>query len=314
MTSRFEKKKTPEGFRCGWVSIIGRPNVGKSTLLNTIVGEKVAIVSKIPQTTRNNIRGIYNDERGQIIFIDTPGLVTGKDRLDRLLKESSWRSTGDVDCIIHLVDAQERVGREEEEIVRRLQKVRIPVILGLNKIDQKAKYINEYISLWERVSNKPVAQMESFILLPLSARKEINTEKLVDLIFEYLPLGPALYPPEIVCDIPQKMVIADIIREKLLGVMRDEVPHSIAVVVDSIQPKKKKTTHIKAVILIERDSQKEIVIGKDGRVLKQIGTLARLELEDLLGGKVFLETFVKTKKNWRDNLSLLQELGYDQKA
>lgn len=293
------------------VSIIGRPNVGKSTLLNTIVGEKVAIVSKVPQTTRNRIRGIYTEERGQIVFIDTPGLVSGKDKLDHLLRKACLNTAQEVDCVIHLVDAQEKVGEEEEELVQRLCEAKVPVILGLNKVDQNPKNIPEYIELWERAKGKPIQEIKSFMMVALSGKEGTNVDALLNVLFEQLPVGPPLYPENAISDIPQKLLIADIIREKLLYVLRDEVPHSVAVVIESIKPRRKKTIHIQALILVERDTHKEIVIGKKGEVLKKIGTQAREELEDLLDSKVFLETFVKTQKKWRDDLQLLQELGYD---
>jgi len=298
-------------YRCGMVSIVGRPNVGKSTLLNTIVGEKVTIVSKVPQTTRHRIRGIYSDERGQIVFIDTPGLVSGKDRLDYLLRKVCLGATQDVDCIIHLVDTQETVGKEEVELVKRLNGVKVPIILGLNKIDLKGEYIPEYIALWEQVKNKPINHIDSLTMVALSGKDCINVDKLLDVLFEKLPEGEPFYPTDTISDIPQKILIADIIREKLLYVLREEVPHSIAVVIESIKPRRKKTLHIQAVILVERESQKEIVIGKKGHTLKTIGTQARQELEELVGSKIFLETYVKTQKKWRDDLQLLQELGYD---
>ncbi len=297
-------------FRCGVVSIVGRPNVGKSTLLNAIIREKVAIVSRVPQTTRNQIRGIYNDERGQIIFVDTPGLVLGKDKLDKYLKKACLSTIHEADCIIHLVDANESTGREEEELVERLNDVKVPIIVGLNKVDKKGKNIHEYISLWERTKGKSITALDSIVLLPLSGKTGTNKEKLLDLLFERLPAGPALYPTDTISDMPQKLLVAEIIREKLLGLLRDEVPHSIAVIVEVMEPRKGNVTYIRAVILVERDSQKEIVIGKRGDMLKKVGTLARVELEGLLGTKIFLETYVKAKSKWRDNVGLLEQLGY----
>ena len=307
MTSKTEKIKE----RCGLVSIIGRPNVGKSTLLNAILGEKVSIVSKVAQTTRNRIRGIYSDERGQIIFIDTPGLVIGRDNLDKLLKKASLGTVDEADCIIHLVDSSEPTGKEEENLVERLKDVKTPIIIGLNKIDLKGKYVAEYIELWERIRGKSIQDMSNLILLPLSGERKTNVEKLIDLLFEYIKEGPALYPKDTVCDIPQKIVIADIIREKLLNIVRQEVPHSLTVVVEALEPRRGKVLYVRAVILVERDSQKEIVIGKGGHVLKEVGTLARQELEEMLNKKIFLETYVKAQKDWRDDIHLLQELGYD---
>lgn len=299
-----------KNLRCGMVSIIGRPNVGKSTLLNKIVGEKVAIVSRVPQTTRNQIRGIYNDERGQIIFIDTPGLHLGHDKLDKFMNQSAGGTIAEADCIIYLADVSRRIGQEEQNIAQRLVPVKVPLILVLNKIDLKKDLIPDYIAMWERAKGMTVNEMKNFTLLPISSQKGINVDKLIDIIFDYLPQGPLLYPLDIISDAPQKMVIADIVREKLFEMMREEIPHSLSVVVEDMQPRRNKVTHIKALILVERDSQKEIVIGKNGSVLKQAGTLARVELEDLLETKVFLELYVKVHKKWRDDASLLQDMGY----
>jgi GTP-binding protein Era len=294
------------------VSIIGRPNVGKSTLLNKIVGEKVAIVSRVPQTTRNQVRGIYNDERGQIIFIDTPGLHMGKDKLDKYMNKSASGTIGDTDCIIYLVDTSRMVGEEEENIAYRLKKIKVPIVLGLNKIDLKTKNVADYIALWEKVKGTPLGEMKNVTLLPLAGRKGTNVEKLLDILFENLPEGPLLYPTDIICDMPQKVVVADIIREKFFKVLKDEIPHSLGVIIEEMRPVRNKTTNIKALILVERDTQKEIVIGKNGQVLKKAGTLARQELEELLETKVFLECHVKTQKRWRDDISFLQDCGYSQ--
>ena len=295
----------------GMAAIVGRPNVGKSTLLNALVGEKIAIVSKVPQTTRNQVRGIYGDERGQIVFVDTPGLHRVKDRLDQFMKSTAMGSLNDTDVIIHLVDAMDSVGADEEELVRRLAALEIPVIVGFNKVDKGDRCIPEYIGLWERMSGKKITELKNVVIVPLSGKSGLNLDKLLDLLFERLPPGPPLYPQDTVCDIPQRMVMADIIREKLLNVMREEVPHSLAVIIESIEPRRKKTQHINALILVEKDSHKSIVIGKSGSVLKKIGTLARTELEDLLESRVYLEIHVKVKKDWRDNIEYLQQMGYD---
>lgn len=297
--------------RCGMVAIIGRPNVGKSTLLNYILGEKVAIVSEVPQTTRNQIRGIYTDKRGQIVFIDTPGLHIGGDKLDRFMNKSSVGTLHDADAVVYLVDTSRRTGPEEEYAAGQLAASNIPIVLGLNKIDLKGKYVPDYIALLEKSKGKSVQEMKNVTLLPLSGKVGTNAEKLLDIIFEHLPEGPALYPEDTICDVPQKLAIADIIREKLFELMREEIPHALTVIVEHMQPKAKKTTHIKALILIERETQKEIVIGKGGQVLKKVGTLARKELEALLETKVFLELYVKVQKQWRNDDSLLQELGYE---
>ncbi len=293
------------------MSIVGRPNTGKSTLLNAIIGEKISIVSIVPQTTRHQIRGIYTDERGQIIFIDTPGLHLGHDNLDKFMNRASMGSIDDVDVIIHLVDASEDIGQEEQNVVQHLKHARKTIIVGLNKVDvAKGKYIPEYIKLWEEQRGKPMSEMPDLILLPLSGLKGTNVPKLLDLLFEQLPQGPMLYPADVITDLPQRMAMADIVREKLFHVMREEIPHSIAVIIEGVQPKKGNVTHIRVLILVERESQKEIVIGKSGQILKEIGTAARKDLEEILGKKVFLELFVKTKKNWRDDHTILEEMGY----
>lgn len=298
-------------FKSGMVSIVGRPNVGKSTLLNRLVGEKIAIVSKVPQTTRSQIRGVYTDERGQIVFIDTPGLHVGKDKLDRFMNNAADLGARDADCIIHLVDTMDRVGGDEEEIVYRLSRLSLPIILGLNKADMNAKYMNDYIQLWERVAGKPVTELKNFVMMPLSAKTGMRVEELYEEIFHFLPKGPLLYPEEIVCDIPRKMAISDIIREKLLRILKDEVPHSIGIAIESLRPVKGRTFRIEATVLVEKETQKRIVVGKGGDNLKRVGTLAREELEDLLESKVYLDLFVKVKKHWRDDDLLLTEMGYD---
>jgi GTPase len=293
------------------VAIIGRPNVGKSTLLNAIIGEKISITSEIPQTTRQQIRGIYTDERGQIIFIDTPGLHLGGDRLDKFMNRSSMGALQGVDVVIHLADSSEPIGQEEEFVVGQLKGLKIPIIVGLNKVDHaKGKYIPEYIRLWEETTGKPMQELTNLILLPLSALRGTNVEKLLDLLFEYLPEGPLLYPEDVITDLPQGMAMADLIREKLFHVMREEIPHALAVKIESVQPRKGKIMHIRAMIIVDRDSQKEIVIGKKGEVLKTVGTQARADLEALVEQKVFLELYVKTAKNWRDNPSQLEDMGY----
>ncbi len=299
-----------EIFHCGQVSIVGRPNVGKSTLLNFLLGEKVAIVSQVPQTTRNRIRGIYQDKRGQIVFVDTPGLYKGKDALDKLLMKAVLGSIPEADGIIHLVDANESVGWEEERLVENLKDVRVPVVLGLNKIDLKGRYIPKYISLWERVKGQSVQDMKSLVLLPLSGKTGFNQDKLLEILFGFLPEGPALYPPDTISDLPQKIAISDIIREKLLFLLKEEVPHAIATAVETMQHRHRKLIYISAVIYVGRESQKEIVIGKQGQFLKKVGVLARKELEELLESQVFLDLHVKLKKGWRDNPSFLKEIGY----
>lgn len=297
--------------KCGTVSIVGRPNVGKSTLVNAILGEKISIVSPVPQTTRQQIRGIYTDERGQIIFIDTPGLHLGADKLDKYMNRASTGTIADVDVIIHLVDANDRIGAEERHVINQLKNVKKPIIVGLNKVDlSKGKYIPDYIKLWEEITGKPINELTNLVLLPLSAMKGTNVTKLIDLLFEQLAQGPLLYPEDVITDFPQRLAMADLIREKLFLIMREEVPHSIAVKIEGVQPRKGNVLHIKAIILVERDSQKEIVIGKGGAILKKVGSEARVDLESLVEQKVFLELFVKVQSDWRDDTVILEEIGY----
>lgn len=297
--------------RFGFAAIVGRPNVGKSTLLNNIIAEKIAIVSAIPQTTRNQIRGIYNDSRGQIVFIDTPGIHFSKNNLGKFMNSTAKNVIEDANCIVHLVDSREAVGEEEKMVVERLKDLKAHVILGLNKIDLGGKFISEYLELWQEAKGKPLNELvDSLTALPLSALKSTNRDKLLEIIFEHLPEGAPLYPKEAVTDFPIKLAISDIIREKFLSLLREEVPHSLAVLVDEFIERTKKLVYIRAEVFVERESQKEIVIGKGAAVLKQVGTKAREELERLLEKKVFLELEVKVKGDWKDNILLLKELGY----
>ncbi len=297
-------------FCCGFVSIVGRPNVGKSTLLNAIVGQKIAIVSKVPQTTRNQIRGIYNGEKGQIIFIDTPGLVRGKDKLDQFMKQASFNTIDEVDCVIHVVDSNRPVGKDEEMIIERLCAMKASLILGLNKIDLKGRCLSDYISVYQEKLKERFNDTKKFIMLPISGQNEFNIDKLIEITFERLAQGPALYPVDMISDVPQKMAISDVIREKLLGIMRDEVPYSLAVDIEQMERRKNKLTYIAANILVSEQSHKEIVIGKGGRNLKTVGTLAREELQLLLERRVFLDLNVKVRKRWRDDIVALRDLGY----
>jgi GTP-binding protein Era len=296
--------------RSGVVSIVGRPNVGKSTLLNTIVGQKIAIVTPVPQTTRRQIRGVYTESRGQIVFIDTPGLHTGRDGLGRLMNQEAAATFDGVDCLVHLVDTSRRVGPEEKAVVEQIRKARCPIILGLNKIDIRKPDVQAYIGLWEEAKGSPVQEIEKFTMVALSGEKGSNVETLLEVIFANLPEGPLLYPEDTLTDYPQKLAMADIIREKLFLLLKDELPHAVGVVIEETRPVKGKTIMIKAVILVEKETQKEIVIGRQGQMLKKVGSLAREDLENLLESKVYLETHVKVKKAWRDDLRFLRETGY----
>ncbi|MCM8782942.1 MAG: GTPase Era [Candidatus Omnitrophica bacterium] len=296
--------------KCGIVTIVGRPNTGKSTLLNTILKEKIAIVSDVPQTTRNRLRGIFTDARGQIVFVDTPGMHITKYLLGKLILKEIQRSLEGVDLVIHLVDTTRPVGKEERMLVDKLKDLTVPIILGLNKIDLKPLFFDDYIKLWEETKQKKVQDLcDELILLPLSALRGTNIDKLIDTIFNLLPSGEFLYPEDIISDFPQKLSIADIIREKLFLLMKEEVPHSIAVYVEDLQ-ERKDIFFIRAVILVESDSQKAMVIGKAGSVLKEVGQRARKELEGVLEKKVYLETHVKVRPGWREDPLILKELGY----
>lgn len=305
-----ERGSQPPVLKCGFVSIVGRPNTGKSTLLNYLVGEKVAIVSPVPQTTRTAVRGIFTDKRGQIVFVDTPGWHAGRDGLDRFMNKSCQNSLEGVDAVVYVVDTSRTVGEEERQIARRLRSVKVPVVMALNKIDLKGDHIGQYIELWEEAKGRKIDEIENFVMIPVSGRAGTQTDKLLDVLFGFLPSGPFFYEEDIVSDMPQKQLVSDMIREKLFLLTREELPHSIAVVVEEMRPVKGKTTHIRAVIFVERDSQKEIIIGARGQMVKKVGTMARAELEALLGNKVFLELHVKAQKNWRDDHGMLADMGY----
>lgn len=297
--------------RSGIVAIIGRPNVGKSTLLNNLVGEKVAIVSSVPQTTRNQIRAILNEQRGQIVFLDTPGMHVTKHALDRAMIAAINDSLEGVDVVLHLVDATERVGEEEEMVMERLRGVGTPIILGLNKIDRSPTHIEDYILAWERKIGKKLSEATERIMpVPLSALTGTNLDKLLDEVFRRLPEGEPLYPEDILTDFPRQLTIQDCIREKLLSYLKEEVPFSMAVFAEEIVERSSKLTYVKASILVERDSQKAIVIGLNGEHLKKAGELARKELENIYNKKFYLDLWVRVNKDWKQDAGLLRRIGY----
>jgi GTP-binding protein Era len=300
-----------ESSRCGVVCIVGRPSTGKSTLMNTLLGEKVAIVSPVPQTTRYQVRGVLTEKRGQIVFLDTPGIYLSRNKLGRHMLSDIDSAIEGADVIIHLVDACERPGREEGMIIDKLNGMKAPIILAMNKVDRKAPYLDGYIKEWEKARGLAVTEMAGkFVLMPVSGMTGINTRELIDAIFELLPEAPMLYPPEVLTDFPQKLAIADILREKFFLLLKDEIPHSLAVYVEEMAQRPGKVMFISAVILVERDSQKSIVIGKGGSVLKKAGEMARVELETLLDKTVFLQTHVKVRAGWQDDPYTLKDLGY----
>lgn len=291
------------GFRSGFVSVIGRPNAGKSTLLNQLLGQKVLIMSDKPQTTRNKIQCILTEERGQVIFLDTPGIHKPKHKLGEFMVDSAIESLREVDLVLYMVDASAEFGSGEEYIINAVKQVKTPCILVLNKIDllkkeQVLKLIQEYSK-----------QADFLAIVPISAKTGENKEELLKVIFSQLPEGPMYYPEDEVTDQPERFIMAELIREKVLQLTRDEVPHSIAVVVESVE-EKATLVKVRALVIVERDSQKGIIIGQGGKLLKEIGRLARQDIETLMGSKVFLELWVKVKKDWRNRIDNLRELGY----
>jgi GTP-binding protein Era len=294
-----------EGYKSGFVAIVGRPNVGKSTFLNRVIGQKIAIMSDKPQTTRNKIQGVYTTEDAQIIFIDTPGVHKPKHKLGDFMMKVALNALREVDLILFMINVEEGFGRGDAFIIERLKEVNTPVFLVMNKIDQVhpddlLPLIDQYKELY------PFAE-----IIPISALQGNNVENLVEQIKKYLPEGPQYYPPDQITDHPEQFIIAELIREKVLHLTREEVPHSIAVVVERIERREDSdTVYVGAVIVVERDSQKGIIIGRQGRMLKEIGQRARMDIEALLGSKVFLELWVKVQKDWRNRLAQLRDFGF----
>ena len=288
-------------FRSGFVTLIGRPNAGKSTLTNQLVGEKVAIISDKPQTTRNTIRGIYSDEKMQVVLLDTPGVHKPKFKLGERMMNSVNEALAGCDIILYLVDATEEFGSGEEYILSMLRKdaAKTPVFLILNKIDLLKK--EQLLPLIAFYADK-YAFAE---IVPLSAASGENTSSLLEAIYKLLPEGPCYYPPDTVSDLPENMLIAELIREQALRLTTDEVPHSIAVTVSELEERENGLLYVGANIYVERDSQKGIIIGRHGAMLKKIGSAARWEIEKIFGCRVYLEIKVRAKKDWRNNSGLL---------
>jgi len=289
--------------KSGFATLIGRPNVGKSTLMNHLIGQKVAIMSKKPQTTRNNIQGILNTEDAQIVFVDTPGIHKAKNKLGEYMVQVAERTLNEVDVVLWLVEPGTFVGKGEQHILKRLAKVKTPVILVINKIDTVdtegvLKTITTYKDLYDFSA-----------IIPVCARTGQNTGELLKEIAKYLPYGPRYYEEDAVTDQPERQMVAELIREKALHSLGEEVPHGIAVTIEQME-KKHKIMHIEATIICEKDSHKGIIIGKGGAMLKKIGSTARYEIEELLGCQVDLKLWVKVKKNWRDSEYLVKNFGY----
>ena len=290
-------------FKSGFATLIGRPNVGKSTLMNTLIGQKIAITSNKPQTTRNRIQTVYTCEEGQIVFLDTPGIHKAKNKLGEYMVNVAERTLNEVDVVLWLVEPTTFIGAGEKHIAEQLRRVRTPVILVINKVDmikkeEILKVIDTYRKLYDFME-----------IVPVSARSGTNTDELLKVIFQYLPYGPQFYDEDTVTDQPERQIVAEIIREKALHSLNEEIPHGIAVCIDQMKARKK-MMDIQATIICERDSHKGIIIGKQGAMLKKIGSTARFEIERMLECKVNLQLWVKVKKDWRDSEFLMKNFGY----
>ncbi|MED3548948.1 GTPase Era [Cytobacillus praedii] len=294
-----------QGHKSGFISIIGRPNVGKSTFLNRVIGQKIAIMSDKPQTTRNKVQGVLTTNDAQFIFIDTPGIHKPKHKLGDFMMKVAQNTLKEVDVILFMVNAEEGYGRGEEFILEKFQSVRTPIFLVINKIDKI--HPDKLMTLIDSYKEK----YEFSEIIPISALEGNNVETLLEQIKTYIPEGPQYYPADQVTDHPERFIVSELIREKALHLTREEIPHSLAVLIDKMERREDKdVVHVMATIIVERDSQKGIVIGKQGKMLKEIGQRARLDIENLLGSKVFLELWVKVQKDWRNKMSQLRDFGF----
>ncbi|EOS79323.1 GTP-binding protein Era [Dorea sp. 5-2] len=290
-------------YKSGFVTLIGRPNVGKSTLMNHLIGQKIAITSNKPQTTRNRIQTVLTTEEGQIVFVDTPGIHKAKNKLGEYMVNVAERTLNEVDVVLWLVEPTTFIGAGEQHIAGQLKRVKTPVILVINKIDSVKREdilpaINSYKDIYDFAE-----------IVPVSARNGDNTEELIRTVMKYLPYGPQFYDEDTVTDQPERQIVAELIREKALHRLQDEIPHGIAVAIDQMKAKGK-VIHIEATIICERDSHKGIIIGKQGNMLKKIGSTARFEIEKMLEMQVNLKLWVKVKKDWRDSEFLMKNFGY----
>ncbi|WP_067837020.1 GTPase Era [Amphibacillus sediminis] len=295
-----------EEFKSGFITIIGRPNVGKSTFLNRVIGQKIAIMSDKAQTTRNTIQGVLTQNDAQMIFIDTPGIHKPKHKLGDFMVKLAENTLNEVDAVIFMINAEEGYGKGDQYIIDRLAQVSRPVYLIVNKIDQV--HPDQLFDLIIRYKDKyPFKE-----IIPISALEGNNVDHLLTVLKDQLPSGPKYYPDDQITDHPERFIISELIREKALQLTREEVPHSIAVVIEKIEKKPDEKVLVQAIIIIERKSQKGIIIGKQGAMLKKIGSQARRDIERLLGSKVYLELWVKVQKDWRNKERYLQEYGFDQ--
>lgn len=293
-------------FHSGFVAILGRPNIGKSTFLNRVVGQKIAIMSDKAQTTRNKIQGIYTEDDAQIVFIDTPGIHKPHSRLGDFMVESALSTLNEVDAVLFMVNATQKRGRGDDFIIERLKNVKKPIYLVINKIDQI--HPDKLLQIMDDYRNT----LDYAEVFPISALEGNNCPELIESLVNTLPEGPQYYPADQITDHPERFIAGELIREKVLELTREEVPHSVAVVVDRIHREDDEKVLVQATIVVERNSQKGIIIGKGGKMLKQIGVKARKDIELMLGDKVYLELWVKVQPNWKDRQVDLQALGYKQ--
>lgn len=293
-------------YKSGFAALIGRPNVGKSTLMNCLIGQKIAITSNKPQTTRNRIQTVLTCKEGQIVFVDTPGIHKAKNRLGDYMVNVANRSLKEVDVILWLVEPSDYIGAGEQHIIEQLRKINTPVILVMNKIDMvKREELLRFIDAYRR-------EMDFAEIVPVSALKNDNTQELVKCIMQYLPYGPAFYDEDTITDQPQRQIVAELIREKALRCLEEEIPHGIAVTIEKMKWRGR-IVDIEATIICEKESHKGIIIGRQGAMLKKIGSNARRDIEELLESKVNLQLWVKVKKDWRDSDFLLKNFGYNPK-
>ena len=296
-------------YKSGFATLIGRPNVGKSTLMNRLIGQKIAITSNKPQTTRNKIQTVYTCDEGQIVFLDTPGIHKAKNKLGEYMVSVAERTLKEVDVILWLVEPSTFIGAGEQHIAEQLRSVKTPVFLVINKIDtvEKAEIL-KFIAAYKDI-------VDFAEIIPASALRGQNTKDIVNSLFKYMPYGPMFYDEDTVTDQPQRQIAAEIIREKALHALDAEIPHGIAVAIDTMKerPGKRQLVDIEATIICERDSHKGIIIGKQGAMLKKIGSNARYELEQMLDAKVNLKLWVKVRKDWRDSDFMIKNFGYDKK-
>ena len=293
-----------KSFKSGFVAIVGRPNVGKSTFMNYVLGQKIAIMSDKAQTTRNKIQGVYTKDNAQIVFLDTPGIHKPKHELGEFMVKSAYSALKEVDAVLFMVNVSEKRGPGDDFIIEKLKGIKTPIFLVLNKIDLVTPEV-----LLERVESYKDA-LDFAGVFPISVLQGNNVNELMETLIEALPEGPQYYPADQITDHPEYFVVSELIREKILQLTQEEIPHSVAVTVDKMQKDEFDKVHVYANIIVERKSQKGIIIGKGGRLLKEIGTRARRDIQQLLGNKVYLELWVKVEKDWRKRKSNLQEYGY----